>query len=177
MTRRLRAGPLAKTRPDGTRRAPKVPPVAPKTKDAVHFLLTQEFDFVRAAQVAGLTVQRLRDELGRPHVLKHLRAEKRALLTATCANNPVALSSIISGSKNDNARVRAIALSEALLQQADESRANPVPRQAGLVIVVQSRPQQPPERLGMARSVTEPGAIDREVLDAEIIDDDPAATR
>jgi hypothetical protein len=130
----------------------------------VHFLLTEEFDFVRASQVAGLTVQRLRDELGKPHVLKHLRAEKRAMLEAACANNPVVLTKIRDHGKNDAARVRAVVASEALLQQATQESVGAAQKMTpGLVIIVGSRDAvtvDQPRRLAGARTVIEAGAYD-----------------
>jgi len=50
--------------------------IAPKIKQAIQFLLTQErFDFTEAARVAGIAPERLRDEMLRPHTRKYLRKQ------------------------------------------------------------------------------------------------------
>src|SRR6516165_795942 len=87
--------------------------IAPKIKEAVRHLLTQEtFNFAEAARVAGTTTERLRDEMLRPHTRKYLREQRRAQIEAVIANNPTVLAAIRDRGKNEAARVRAAAVLE-----------------------------------------------------------------
>ena len=75
------------------------------------------------------------------------------------------------------ARVQAIRTSEAMRQSALEEDRGASARAIfpGLVIQIGGAARievQQPQRLGAARTIHEPGAIDREVLDADIVADD-----
>jgi hypothetical protein len=152
--------------------------VSPKIKEAIRHLLTQEqFDFAKAARVAGVSTERLRDDLQRPHVRKYLREQRRAQIEAVCAANPIVLAAIRDHGKNEMARVQAIRTSEALRESAIEEDRGASARaiSPGLVIQIGGAARievQQPQRLGAARTIHEPGAIDREVLDADIVADD-----
>ena len=154
------------------------PAIAPKIKQAIQHLLTQErFDLAEAARVADLPTERLRDEMLRPHTRKYLREQRRAQLDAVCANNPIVLAEIRDGSKNDMARVQAIRTSEAMRQSALEEDRGASARaiSPGLIIQIGGAARievQQPQRLGAARTITEPGADDRGAIDAEIVADD-----
>jgi len=172
VTRRLRAGPLAKTRADGTRRPPKAMTVAPAIKQAISWLLLQEtFDLVGASRHANISVERLRDEINRPHTRKFLRDLRRAQIESACVKNPAVLAAIRDGSKNDMARVQAIRTSEAMRQSALEEDRGASARAIfpGLVIQIggaaRIEVQQPQPRLGAARTITEVGARDVSVPD------------
>jgi len=153
--------------------------IAPKIKQAIQHLLTQErFDFAEAARVADVAPERLRDEMLRPHTRKYLREQRRSQIEAVCANNPIVLAEIRDHGKNEQARVQAIRTSEAMRQSALEEdgvagaqRASP-----GLVIIIGQGQNgvtvDQPRRLGAAKTITEAGAIDREILDADVITDD-----
>jgi len=173
VTRRLRAGPLAKTRADGTRRPPKAMTVAPAIKQAISWLLLQEtFDLVGASRHANISVERLRDEINRPHTRKFLRYLRRAQIESACVKNPAVLAAIRDGSKNDMARVQAIRTSEAMRQSALEEDRGASARAIfpGLVIQIGGAARievQQPQRLGAARTITEAGAVDPALLEGE----------
>ena len=166
----------------------KTPSVAPKIKASIEHLLHQErFDLAEAAKVGGITTERLRDDLNRPHVRKYLRDQRRTQIESVCVRNPVVLAEIRDRGKNDMARVQAIKVSEALRQHAiEEDGAGASTRPApGLVIIVGQQPgersvriesRQPQPRLAAARSVFEPGAYERrDIPDEKIAADDDEA--
>ena len=112
--------------------------IAPKIKEAVRHLLTQEtFNFAEAARVAGTTTERLRDEMLRPHTRKYLREQRRAQIEAVIANNPTVLAAIRDRGKNEAARVRAAAVLEQSFIQANlETVGASQKLSPGLVIIV-----------------------------------------
>jgi hypothetical protein len=136
--------------------------------------LTQEtFNFAEAARVAGISTERLRDEINRPHTRKYLREQRRAQIEAVCANNPIVLAEIRDHGKNEMARVQAIRTSEALRESALEEDRGASARaiSPGLIIQIggaaRIEVQQQPQRLGAARTITEAGAVDPALLEGE----------
>jgi hypothetical protein len=166
----------------------KTPSVAPKIKASIEHLLHQErFDLAEAAKVGGITTERLRDDLNRPHVRKYLRDQRRTQIESVCVRNPVVLAEIRDRGKNDMARVQAIKVSEALRQHAiEEDGAGASTRPApGLVIIVGQQPgersvriepQQPQPAWQPRASVLEPGDYERrDITDENIAADDDEA--
>jgi hypothetical protein len=153
--------------------------VAPGIKASIDALLHMErYDLVEAAKAGGVTVQRLRDELARPHVRAWMRQQRQLQLETICQQNPSALARIRDSSANANAAVNSCRTLESMLEASTQETSRPVRREAGLVIVISSQqPQQPQQKLAGARTIVEAGAVDREVLEADIIvdDDGPAA--
>jgi hypothetical protein len=149
--------------------------IAPAIKQAIGRLLVQErFDLAEAARVAGISTERLRDEINRPHTRKYLREQRRAQIESMVIRNPAVLAEIRDHGKNEQARVQAIRASEALRQSVIEEEGGPSarPMAPGLVIVVAPQPPQPEPRLAGARTILEPGAVDPALLEGEIIMDD-----
>jgi hypothetical protein len=140
----------------------KTPSIAPKIKASIEHLLHQEhFDLAEAAKVGGITTERLRDDLNRPHVRKYLRDQRRTQIESVCVRNPIVLAEIRDRGRNEMARVAAIKASEALRQSAiEENGAGASTRPApGLVIVLQTLngekgvTVEAPQRLAGAKTV------------------------
>ena len=80
--------------------------IAPGIKAAIDALLHMErYDLVLAAKAGGVTVARLRDDLGRPHVRAFMRQQKQLQLEQICQQNASALARIRDSSTNANAAV------------------------------------------------------------------------
>jgi hypothetical protein len=147
-------------------------------KESINALLHMErYDLVQAAKAGGVTVQRLRDDLGRPHVRAFMRQQRQLQLETICQQNPSALARIRDSSPNANAAVNSCRTLESMLEASNAETSRPARREAGLVIVIASQPRQPEQRLAGAKTVLEAGAVDPGFIDAEIIadDDEPAA--
>jgi hypothetical protein len=142
--------------------------VAPGIKDAIQCLLHQQkYDLAEAARIGGVTVQRLRDDLARPHVRAFMRQQRQLQLETICQQNPSALARIRDSSTNANAAVNSCRTLESMLEASTAETSRPVRREAGLVIIIGAQPQQPQQRLGAARSIREPGAYDPALLEGE----------
>jgi hypothetical protein len=140
--------------------------VSPKIRDAIQCLLHQEkYDLAEAARIGGVTVARLRDDLGRPHVRAWMRQQKQLQLEQICQQNASALARIRDSSTNANAAVNSCRTLEAMLEASNEETSRPVRREAGLVIIIGARPQEPQQRLAGAKTVLEAGARDVSVQD------------
>jgi type IV secretory pathway protease TraF len=82
--------------------------VPAKAKVAIAVLLTQpKTDLETAAKAAGLQTYMLRRYLGMPEVRAYFRAQKKILVEAIAAGNPVALKDVRDNSGNAMARVNA----------------------------------------------------------------------
>jgi hypothetical protein len=134
--------------PPARKREPIVPQ---KVKVAVEYLLNTKADLVAAAMHANLAPAELRRSLGKPHVLRYARAEKKAALEALCLTTPAALNEVLRG-ENEMAKVAAIKTAEGLKEGAIELEQRGAQRQPGLTIVVyqpsdgsQRVAYQPPE--------------------------------
>jgi hypothetical protein len=155
----------------------KVSDVHPKVKVAIGVMLRQaKHDPAAAAREAGLPLATLRDHLSRPSVISYLRQRRRAEVESACLSNIEALVKIRAEAAPTPA-VHAIRTLESIRSELiAEDGAAGASRLAspGLVIVVAPHPVtvDQPRRLGAARSIHEPGAVNREVLDAQIIADD-----
>jgi hypothetical protein len=118
----------------------KTPIIPVKVKVALRVLFEQpKVDLEAAAQAAGLSVYRLREAMKRADVRQWAWHEKRALIDAVCAGNPLALKEIRDTSANDMARVNAIKAAEQMRQDIDEvTRGGPAAPAPGLVIVLEN---------------------------------------
>jgi hypothetical protein len=114
------------------------PCVPTKVKVAVEYLLNTKADLVAAAMHAQLAPAELRRALGKPHVLRYARAEKKAALEALCLGSPSTLADILRGD-NEMARVQAIKTAEALKEGAIELEHRTAQRKPGLQIVIVER--------------------------------------
>jgi hypothetical protein len=151
----------------------KTSEVAPGIKAAIDALLHMErYDLVAAAKVGGVSAQRLRDDLQRPHVRAWMRQRRQAQLEQICLQNPTALAKIRDSSTNANAAVNSCRTLESMLEASTAETSRPTRREAGLVIVIQSQPRQPEQRLAGAKTVSEAGAVDLGFVDADVIADD-----
>jgi hypothetical protein len=140
--------------------------VAPAIKEAIQCLLHQEkYDLAEAARIGGVTVQRLRDDLGRPHVRAFMRQQRQLQLETICQQNPSALARIRDSSPNANAAVNSCRTLESMLEASTAETSRPARREAGLVIIIGARPQEPQPRLAGARTIIEAGARDVSVSD------------
>jgi hypothetical protein len=140
--------------------------VAPGIKEAIQCLLHQEkYDLAEAARIGGVTVQRLRDDLGRPHVRAWMRQQRQLQLETICQQNPSALARIRDSSTNANAAVNSCRTLESMLEASTQETSRPARREAGLVIIIGARPQEPQPRLAGARTIFEAGARDVSVPD------------
>jgi hypothetical protein len=150
----------------------KTSAIAPGIKASIDALLHMErFDLAEAAKAGGVSVQRLRDDLARPHVRAWMRQQRQLQLEQICQQNPTALARIRDSSANANASVNSCRTLEAMLQAATEETSRPVRREAGLVIVIAPQPQQPQQRLAGARTVLEAGARDLRTDDETFVID------
>jgi hypothetical protein len=156
----------------------KISEVHPRVKIAIGVMLRQErHDLQSAAKQAGLTTNQLRDHLSRPSVISYLRQRRRAEVESACLSNIEALVKIRAEAAPTPA-VHAIRTLEAIRSEliAEDGAAGASRLAApGLVIVVAPHPVMvdQPQRLAGARTISEPGAIDHEVVDAEVsVDDD-----
>jgi hypothetical protein len=93
-----------------------------------------------------------------------MRQQRQLQLETICQQNPSALARIRDSSTNANASVNSCRTLEAMLEASTQESSRPVWREAGLVIVIQSRPQEPEPRLAGARTITERGAYDPALL-------------
>jgi hypothetical protein len=156
----------------------KVSEIHPAVKVAIGVMLRQsKHDLAAAAREAGLSTERLRDYLSRPSVISYLRTRRRVEVESLCAGNIRALARLRDEGP-PTAAVNAIRTAEAIRSEliAEDGVAGASRLAApGLVIVVAPAPAvtvDQPRRLGAARSISEPGAIDPGFVDAEIIADD-----
>jgi hypothetical protein len=134
----------------------------------------ERYDLVEAAKAGGLRVQQLRDDLGRPHVRAFMRQRRQAQLEQICLQNPNTLARL-RNSPNANAAVNSCRTLESMLEASTAETSRPARREAGLVIIIGARPQEPQQRLAGAKTVLEAGAVDPGFVDAEIVaDDEPA---
>jgi hypothetical protein len=157
----------------------KVSEVHPAVKIAIGVMLRQaKHDLPAAAREAGLSTARLRDYLSMPSVISYLRTRRRVEVESLCAGNIQALARLRDEGP-PTAAVNAIGTAEAIRSEliAEDGASGVTKPAAGLVIVIASQPQQPESRLIGARTIHEPGAVAREVLDAEIIAADEPAPR
>ena len=144
----------------------KTSEVAPGIKAAIDALLHMErYDLVAAAKVGGVSAQRLRDDLQRPHVRAWMRQRRQAQLEQICLQNPTALAKIRDSSTNANAAVNSCRTLESMLEASTAETSRPARREAGLVIIIGARPQEPQPRLAGARTIIEAGARDVSVSD------------
>jgi hypothetical protein len=164
----------------------KVSEVHPAVKVAIGILLKQsKFDLQAAAREAGLSTERLRDYFSRPSVIKYLRERRKVEVESLCAGNIQALARLRDEGP-PTAAVNAIRTAEAIRSEliAEDRHAGASQRASpGLVIIISNQGpngvmvDSQPQRLAGARTIREPGAVDREVLDAEIITDDEPVPR
>jgi hypothetical protein len=144
----------------------KTSAIAPGIKAAIDALLHMErYDLGLAAKAGGVTVARLRDDLGRPHVRAWMRQQRQLQLETICQQNPTALARIRDSSLNANAQVNSCRVLETMLADSTAETSRPARRDAGLVIIIGARPQEPQPRLAGARTILEAGARDVSVLD------------
>ena len=140
--------------------------ISPALKASIDALLHMErYDLGLAAKAGGLRVQQLRDDLGRPHVRAFMRQQKQLQLEQICQQNATALARIRDSSPNANAAVNSCRALESMLADSTAETSRPVRREAGLVIIVGARPQEPQPRLAGARTIVEAGARDVSVPD------------
>jgi hypothetical protein len=105
-----------------------------------------------------------------------MRQQKQLQLEQICQQNATALARIRDSSTNANASVNSCRTLEAMLEASTAETSRPVRREAGLVIVIQSQPRQPEQRLAGARTIVEAGARDLRTDDAAfVIDAEDAA--
>jgi hypothetical protein len=102
--------------PPARKREPAIPA---RVKAAIEYMLNTRSDLAEAATHAGLSTYELRRQLGKTHVLKYARAEKKAALEALCLTTPAALNEVLRG-ENEMAKVAAIKTAEALKEGAVE---------------------------------------------------------
>jgi hypothetical protein len=121
--------------PSARKREPIVPA---RVKVAIAFLIEQKADLQLAAAHAGLTTAELRRAMGRPHVLRHARAERRAALEALCLSSPATFMEVLRG-QNEMAKGAAIKTAEALKEGAIELERRSAQRKPGLQIVIIQR--------------------------------------
>ena len=156
--------------------------IYPSVKKAVAILLSQsQYNLQEAAAGAGLSTQVLRDYLGKPTVRAYLRAERKTQIEALCASNANALARIRDEGP-PTAAVNAIRTAELIRSEliAEDRHAGTSQRVTpGLVLVIAPAPAvtvDPPRRLAGAKTINEPGAINREVLDVVDVEvDEPAS--
>jgi hypothetical protein len=115
-----------------------------------------------------------------------MRAERKAQIESLCLSNANALARLRDEGP-PTAAVNAIRTAEAIRSEliAEDGAAGAAQRASpGLVIIIGSQGPNgvtvdPPRRLGAARTIREPGAVDQGLLDNDTIDevevDEPAA--
>jgi hypothetical protein len=121
--------------PPARKREPAIPA---RVKAAIEYMLNTRSDLAEAATHAGLSTYELRRQLGKTHVLKYARAEKKAALEALCLTTPAALNEVLRG-ENEMAKVAAIKTAEALKEGAVELEQRGAQRSPGLQIVIIER--------------------------------------
>jgi hypothetical protein len=115
----------------------KTPAIAPKIKQAIARLLSQErYDLAEAARAGGISTERLRANLSLPHVRSYMRAERQLQIEAICQSNPAALAKLRDEGSNQVAVVNGIRILEAMRKIAIEEFAGPARREPGLVILI-----------------------------------------
>lgn len=124
--------------------------ITQKLRDAIDLMVFDGVTYDAAALKVGLTVRNMRMALGRPHVLKYLRAQKQAMRKAACAANVLRLVQLRDQDENRNAAVKAIQVLEYVPEET--SRAGGTAQTAGIVIQIVNAPP-PRERGGVTIDV------------------------
>lgn len=118
---------------DMLQRKPQAPRVSAKVKTALKAIVWDGQELAEAAATADLTTQALRQALARPHVIQEWKKERDVFIAYARAGNPHDLLDIRRNSKNDNARVAAAKVIEAITDDRINGTAPAVP---GIVIVI-----------------------------------------
>jgi hypothetical protein len=124
--------------PPGPPARGRSPTVSNKVKAAIALLLGMEKPTIaEAAAGAGMSTARLREALAKPHVRRFYYSERKVLIDAISAGNPLALKAIRDREEgNEMAKVAAIKQLEQMVgDEAQSSRSEPA-RVPGVVIIV-----------------------------------------
>jgi hypothetical protein len=96
--------------------------IPPSVRAACLKMIHEGCDLVVASRASGLRPDTLRRWLHRPELVSFIRRERSALRTALCSSNEYYLDSIRKNSANAMAQTKAIALLEAIDDQAPMRR-------------------------------------------------------